>query len=115
MRLATGQERSSFPLGNKATRSAPYLSPPAFSTASKAKVLIVGATNLDITAKFNNATSGTSKSAAGSVSFTLGGVGRNMAEACWRSGGAAPFLAPHRFNLTELVVRKSTFRFCYCE
>ncbi|KAJ3113838.1 hypothetical protein HK100_001869, partial [Physocladia obscura] len=49
------------------------------------KILVIGATNLDITAKFNGKISGSGKSSSGSVRFSLGGVGRNIAEAAFRT------------------------------
>ncbi|KAI9318277.1 indigoidine synthase A-like protein [Obelidium mucronatum] len=56
------------------------------------KIVIFGATNLDITAKFNNSES-VGKSSSGTVRFSLGGVGRNIAEACYRTGGNLYFVS----------------------
>ncbi|KAJ3239662.1 hypothetical protein HDU78_002750 [Chytriomyces hyalinus] len=56
------------------------------------KIAVIGATNLDIVSKFS-ASASKEKSAEGSVSFSLGGVGRNIAEACWRSGGDPYFVS----------------------
>ncbi|ORY42037.1 hypothetical protein BCR33DRAFT_330149 [Rhizoclosmatium globosum] len=86
---------------NKDAPSHPYhpVAPPhePVSASSKSKenlkankIVIFGATNLDIISKFSAAES-SGKSAAGSVRFSLGGVGRNMAEACHRTGGNVHF------------------------
>ncbi|KAJ3222624.1 hypothetical protein HDU81_009701, partial [Chytriomyces hyalinus] len=56
------------------------------------KIAVIGATNLDIVSKFS-ASASHEKSAEGTVSFSLGGVGRNIAEACWRSGGDPYFIS----------------------
>ncbi|TPX78415.1 pseudouridylate synthase [Chytriomyces confervae] len=64
--------------------------PPKWSPETK--IAVIGATNLDIVSKFS-ASASKEKSAEGSVSFSLGGVGRNIAEACWRSGGDPYFVS----------------------
>ncbi|KAL2912230.1 hypothetical protein HK105_208298 [Polyrhizophydium stewartii] len=58
--------------------------------------LIVGGTVLDITAKFDDSTPKSAilrTSSPGTVFQSLGGVGRNVAEACQRAGGRPVFVS----------------------
>ncbi|KAJ3076778.1 hypothetical protein HDU98_000078 [Podochytrium sp. JEL0797] len=77
-------------LNKQSTTSLYSPSPVACNTQNK--IVIFGATNLDITSKFN-ASESTGKSASGTVRFSLGGVGRNMAEAAFRLGGNVHFVS----------------------
>ncbi|KAJ3381076.1 hypothetical protein HDU84_005388, partial [Entophlyctis sp. JEL0112] len=65
----------------------------AKSVAKLPKILVVGATNLDITGKFHSELSGNAKSAPGTVRFALGGVGRNIFESCFRTKGGNVFFS----------------------
>ncbi|KAJ3157569.1 hypothetical protein HDU86_003221 [Geranomyces michiganensis] len=81
-------------------------SPPASASSSIlpsqkpkfARPLIIGGTVLDISARFTGASSATGlptfgTSHPGPCTLTMGGVGRNVAEACYRTGGNPRFLS----------------------
>ena len=55
--------------------------------------LIIGGTVLDISAKYNSNTPFPSTSNPGQIHYSMGGVGRNVAEACFRTGGQPCFIS----------------------
>ncbi|KAJ7492667.1 indigoidine synthase A-like protein [Mycena latifolia] len=67
---------------------------PDASTPVQAKVLVVGSAALDISAQAEDTTEGTHSTSPGNVSLTLGGVARNIAEACHRVGEPALLISP---------------------
>ncbi|KAJ3208888.1 hypothetical protein HDU67_006490 [Dinochytrium kinnereticum] len=58
---------------------------------SKLRPLIIGGTVMDITSKFSDSQPQLGTSHSGKVQTSLGGVARNMAEACFRTGGEPIF------------------------
>ncbi|KAJ3183475.1 hypothetical protein HDU87_006794 [Geranomyces variabilis] len=78
------------------TTTSPTRSRPPQTAA--ARPLIIGGTVLDISARFTGASSATGvptfgTSHPGPVRTTMGGVGRNVAEACHRTGGNPRFVS----------------------
>ncbi|KAJ7103578.1 indigoidine synthase A-like protein [Mycena belliarum] len=91
-------------LANQSTRPAEKtyaggveLQKPSALTSAPAKVLVIGSSALDISAQAQDVAEGAEgahSTSPGSVKLTLGGVARNIAEACTRMGEPALLISP---------------------